>query len=151
QADYPDAPVVRLTRNYRSGRHILTGAVRAIRPSTLVADRQLQPATDRTAQRIALHRASDERAEAAFVARTVDQLLGGASFHSLDSGRVRGDGPGEIGFADIAVLYRTDSQARTVLDELVRCGFPVQKRSHDRLTDRPGVEHLLRELTHVSP
>ncbi|MER7083516.1 ATP-dependent helicase, partial [Saccharopolyspora kobensis] len=92
----------------------------------------------------------DERAEAAFVARTVDQLIGGASFHSLDSGRVTGDGPGGIGFNDIAVLYRTDAQSRAVLEELTRCGLPVQKRSHDRLSARPGVELLVRELLHVA-
>jgi DNA helicase-2/ATP-dependent DNA helicase PcrA len=150
EQDYPQAPVVRLNRNYRSGRHILAGAVRAIGPSTLVADRQLEPVTKRTAHHIALHRAQDERAEAAFVARAIDQLLGGASFHSLDSGRAQGNGPGGIGFSDIAVLYRTDSQSRAVLDELTRYGLPVQKRSHDRLSERPGVDHLIRELTHVS-
>ncbi|QUH02905.1 UvrD-helicase domain-containing protein [Saccharopolyspora erythraea] len=146
QKDWPQAPVVQLTRNYRSGRHILDGAVRAIRPSTLVPDRVLLPAGDRPAQRITVHEAADEHAEAAFVARSIDRLLGGASFHSLDSGRVDGDGPGGIGFADIAVLYRTDSQSRAVLDELVRCGLPVQKRSHDPLSARPGVDHLMREL-----
>jgi DNA helicase II / ATP-dependent DNA helicase PcrA len=150
ERDYPQAPVLRLTRNYRSGRHILTGAVRAIGPGTLVPDRELVPAGDRPAHRITVHRAADERAEAAFVARTIDQLLGGASFHSLDSGRVQGDGPGGVGFSDIAVLYRTDSQSGALLDELTRYGLPVQKRSHDRVSERPGVAHIMRELAHVS-
>ncbi|GAA2793465.1 UvrD-helicase domain-containing protein [Saccharopolyspora taberi] len=150
QQDWPQAPVVALTRNYRSGKHILDGAVTAIRPSTLVADRALLAAGDRAAHRIAVHEAADERAEAAFVARSIDQLLGGASFHSLDSGRVDGDGHGGIGFADIAVLYRTDSQSHAVLDELTRCGFPVQKRSHDPLSARPGVDDLMRELALTS-
>uniref|UniRef100_UPI000623F729 ATP-dependent helicase n=1 Tax=Allosalinactinospora lopnorensis TaxID=1352348 RepID=UPI000623F729 len=150
QQDYPQAPVVQLTRNYRSGRHILAGALKAIRPGTLVADRQLHPTRDDSAQRITLHRAADERAEAAFVARTIDRLLGGTSLHSLDSGRVQGDGDGRIGFSDIAVLYRTDAQSRALLEELGRCGFPAQKRSHDPLTARSGVEHILRELTHTS-
>ncbi|MGP4015982.1 ATP-dependent helicase [Saccharopolyspora sp. 5N708] len=150
EQDYAGAPVLALTRNYRSGAHILGGAIRAIAPSTLVADRQLHPASGREPHRIVRHQASDERAEAAFVARTIDQLLGGASFHSLDSGRVLGDGPGGIGFNDIAVLYRTDAQSRAVLDELIRCGLPVQKRSHDRLSARPGVDLLVRELLHVA-
>ncbi|MDA3643167.1 UvrD-helicase domain-containing protein [Saccharopolyspora indica] len=150
EQDYAGAPVLALTRNYRSGAHILDGALRAIAPSTLVTDRTLHAAAPREAHRITRHRACDERAEAAFVARTVDQLIGGASFHSLDSGRVTGDGPGGIGFNDIAVLYRTDAQSRAVLDELTRCGLPVQKRSHDRLSARPGVELLVRELLHVA-
>ncbi|WP_190813429.1 UvrD-helicase domain-containing protein [Saccharopolyspora pogona] len=150
ERDYPSAPVLTLTRNYRSGAHILDGAIRAIAPSTLVADRRLHPASGRQAHRITAHQADDERAEAAFVARTIDQLLGGASFHSLDSGRVLGDGPGGIGFNDIAVLYRADSQSHAILDELTRCGLPVQKRSHDRLSARPGVDLLVRELLHVA-
>ncbi|MGI8313175.1 ATP-dependent helicase [Saccharopolyspora hattusasensis] len=150
ERDYPSAPVLALTRNYRSGAHILDGAIRAITPSTLVADRRLQPASGRQAHRITAHQDDDERAEAAFVARTIDQLLGGASFHSLDSGRVLGDGPGGIGFNDIAVLYRADSQSHAILDELTRCGLPVQKRSHDRLSARPGVDLLVRELLHVA-
>ncbi|RNL87690.1 AAA family ATPase [Halostreptopolyspora alba] len=150
--DYPRAPVVSLTRNYRSGTHIVAGALRAIRPGTLVADRDLRAMRDdaNATQRIQLHRAADERAEAAYVARTIDQLLGGTSLHSLDSGRVEGDGDGRLGFGDIAVLYRTDAQSRAVLDELARCGFPAQKRSHDPLTARGGVEHILRELTRAS-
>jgi uncharacterized protein (TIGR00375 family) len=150
EQDYPTAPVLALTRNYRSGAHILDGAIRAIAPSTLVADRRLHAASDREARRIVTHQAGDERAEAAFVARTIDQLLGGASFHSLDSGRVLGDGPGGIGFNDIAVLYRTDAQSHAILGELTRCGLPVQKRSHDRLSARPGVDLLVRELQHVA-
>jgi hypothetical protein len=33
-----------------------------------------------------LHEAADERAEGAWIAREIERLLGGASFHSLDSG-----------------------------------------------------------------
>lgn len=149
EQDYPRAPVVHLTRNYRSGAQIVTGAMRAIRPATLVTDRRLTPVSQRTAHRITLHEAADERAEAAFVARSIDELIGGSSFHSLDSGRVRGDGHGGLGFGDIAVLYRTDAQSRAMLEELTHRGLPVQKRSHDPLSARPGVGELVRELMHV--
>ncbi|MER7016142.1 UvrD-helicase domain-containing protein [Saccharopolyspora sp. NPDC000359] len=150
EQDYAGAPVLALTRNYRSGAHILDGALRAIAPSTLVTGRVLHAASARPAHRIVSHRAVDERAEAAFVARTIDELIGGASFHSLDSGRATGHGPGGIGFNDIAVLYRTDAQSHAILDELTRCGLPAHKRTHDRLSARPGVELLVRELQHVA-
>ncbi|MCP3802982.1 UvrD-helicase domain-containing protein [Allokutzneria sp. A3M-2-11 16] len=147
QEDYPGARTVRLTRNYRSGPHILAGAVQAITPTTLVPGRELtasghhpEPAL------IGLHHATDEHGEAAFVARTIDQLLGGSSFHSLDSGRVTGDGTQGLGFADFAVLYRTDAQAKAIMEALTRAGVPFQKRSHDRLADRPGVREIVREL-----
>ena len=147
--DYPTATRVSLTRNYRSTAPIVAAAVQAITPGTLVPDRVLDPMRrEPGAVRVAVHQAATEQAEAEFVARTVDQLLGGSSFHSLDSGRV--DGHGSTGlvssFADIAVLYRTDAQARVVADALARAGMPFQKRSHDRLADRPGVRAVLAEL-----
>ncbi|HEX5495717.1 MAG TPA: UvrD-helicase domain-containing protein [Mycobacteriales bacterium] len=147
--DYPTATRVSLTRNYRSTPAIVAAAVQAIAPGSLVPDRVLEPVRrDADAARIGVHEASTEQAEAEFVARTVDQLLGGSSFHSLDSGRV--DGRGGAGaassFADVAVLYRTDAQARAVADALTRAGMPFQKRSHDRLADRPGVRAILAEL-----
>ncbi|NYH80677.1 uncharacterized protein (TIGR00375 family) [Actinopolyspora biskrensis] len=150
EQDYPEAPVLELTRNYRSGRHIVEGAVRAIEPGSLVPDRKLHPVGDVAEHPIVVHRASDESAEARFVARTVDELLGGSSFHSLDSGRTDGYEEGSVGFGDIAVVYRTDAQSRVLREELVRQGFPVQKRSHDPLSARAGVEPLLNELGYVS-
>ncbi|SDJ99546.1 TIGR00375 family protein [Actinopolyspora mzabensis] len=146
ERDYPDAPVRALTRNYRSGRRIVEGAVRAIRPESLVPERALRPVGADSEHPIVLHRASDERAEARFVAGTIDGLLGGASFHSLDSGSAEGYETSSLGFGDIAVVYRTDAQSRVLAEELTRRGFPVQKRSHDPLWARAGVEPLLREL-----
>ncbi|WP_342777600.1 UvrD-helicase domain-containing protein [Haloactinospora alba] len=150
ERDYPTAPVVHLGRNYRSGRNIVAGALSAIAPETLVTDRVLVPERSDSAHRVGMHEAADERAEAAYVARTAEQLLGGASFHAMDSGRVDGDGHGGIGFSDIAVLYRTDAQSRAVVNELSRCGLPVQKRSHDPLVARAGVQELVQELTYAS-
>ncbi|NHD15676.1 MULTISPECIES: UvrD-helicase domain-containing protein [unclassified Actinopolyspora] len=150
EQDYPDAPVLELTRNYRSGRHIVEGAVRAIEPGSLVPGRQLRPVGGVAEHPVVVHRASDEHAEARFVARTVDELLGGSSFHSFDSGRTDGYEAGSIGFGDVAVVYRTDAQSRVLREELVRQGFPVQKRSHDPLSARPGVGPLLDELGYVS-
>jgi DNA helicase II / ATP-dependent DNA helicase PcrA len=147
QEDFPGATRVQLGRNYRSSKHILAGAVQAITPTTLVEDRALAPCgPHREHARIGLHHAIDEQAEASFVARTIDQLLGGSSFHSLDTGRVAGDGTQGLSFNDFAVLYRTSSQAKAIMEALTRAGVPFQKRSHDRLTDRPGVRVLAREL-----
>lgn len=150
ERDYPSAPVVHLTRNYRSGRNIVAGALSAMAPATLVTDRVLVPERRGSAHRVGVYEAADERAEAAYVARTAEQLLGGASFHAMDSGRVDGDGHGGIGFSDMAVLYRTDAQSRAVVNELSRCGLPVQKRSHDPLVARAGVQELVQELTYAS-
>ncbi|MGH3318614.1 MAG: UvrD-helicase domain-containing protein [Streptosporangiaceae bacterium] len=143
--DYPTASAVQLTRNYRSSPTVVTAARQIIAPATLVRDRALRP-TRPDAGPIGVYAAADEQDEASFVARTIDQLLGGSSFHSLDSGRA-GDDPSEvIGFSDIAVLYRTAAQARPIMEAFGRAGVPFQKRSHDRLADRPGVAEVVAEL-----
>ncbi|MEV5411269.1 UvrD-helicase domain-containing protein [Thermopolyspora sp. NPDC052614] len=149
QQDFPTARTVRLTRNYRSAAPILTAALQVISPTTLVPGRELHPMGAHPDVPVGLHRAVTEQAEASFVARTIEQLLGGASFHSFDSGRVDSDGAGGLGFSDFAVLYRTDRQARAVMAALTNAGLPFQKRSHDRLADRPGVERLLAELAYA--
>jgi DNA helicase-2/ATP-dependent DNA helicase PcrA len=149
QQDFPAARQVRLTRNYRSSAKILTASLRGIAPSTLLPDRALEPYGKHGDAAVGLHQSSDEQAEAAFVAKTIDQLLGGSSFHSFDSGRVDSDGTPGLDLSDFAVLYRTDRQARAVMDALTQSGLPFQKRSHDRLTDRPGVARILTELRYV--
>src|SRR5258708_23015421 len=90
--DYPGAARRELTRNYRSGKAIVTGALQAIAPSSLVPGRVLQPAGTGTAAApgaagtrpahgtlpvpaqalIGFHAAADDRAEAAWVAREIE-------------------------------------------------------------------------------
>jgi len=150
--DYPTAPTVQLTRNYRSTPVIVAGAGQAIAPETLVAERKLVAATPADAdlpERIVVHAAASERAEAEFVAHSIERLLGGYSWLSIDSGRV-GSGDGEAGaalsFADIAVLYRTEAQAAAIALAFDRAGVPFQQRSHERLLDRPGVRAIADRL-----
>jgi DNA helicase II / ATP-dependent DNA helicase PcrA len=145
--DYPGAGTAVLPANYRSGPGIVAGALQAIAPATLVPGRVLRAARgDVPSTKIRFHEAADPAGEAAWIAEAIDRLLGGSSFHSLDSGRADGHGHGGIGLADIAVLYRTDAQATSLGQGLTRAGLPFQKRSHDLLERRPGVSEILREL-----
>ncbi|MEU7955803.1 UvrD-helicase domain-containing protein [Micromonospora humida] len=147
--DFTDARLVRLNRNYRSSAPILAAAVQAIAPSSLVRGRRLDPARlDPEAPLVGRYPAASVADEADFVVRTVDDLVGGLSHRSLDSGRIDGRTT-SLSFSDIAVLYRTDAQAAPIVDALARANIPVQKRSHDRLRDRPGVLAIARELRHT--
>jgi DNA helicase II / ATP-dependent DNA helicase PcrA len=158
--DFTAATVVELTRNYRSDPDIVTAAMQAISPSTLVPSRSAaSPAFAAAGQRaprdvgsgaVTCHEAADEHAEAAWIAAAIDQLLGGASFHSLDSGRADGHGHGKLGLSDIAILYRTDAQAGPLGQALTRAGLPYQKRSHDLLARRPAVTDIVHEMRLVS-
>jgi DNA helicase II / ATP-dependent DNA helicase PcrA len=165
--DYAGARTVQLTRNYRSSPAIVTSAMAAVTPVTLVPGRSLSAVARVPGQRggsrrrgsqsapaqITVHEAADEHAEAAWIAQAIDQVLGGVSLHSLDSGRADGHAGGKIGLADIAVLYRTDAQAGPLTQALTRAGLPFQKRSHDLLSRRSAVPDIVHEMrmAEISP
>jgi DNA helicase II / ATP-dependent DNA helicase PcrA len=148
-ADFPAATTVELTRNYRSSPPIVAAAMQAVAPTTLVPGRKALAVRGGLADprdAITFHEATDEHGEAAWIAAAIDQLLGGTSFHSLDSGRADGHGQAKLGLADIAVLYRTDAQAGPLGQALTRAGLPYQKRSHDLLARRAWVPEIVREM-----
>src|SRR5580693_3608584 len=154
-ADFPGPTRVERTRNSRSTPPTVPAALQAVAPSTLVPSRTAAALAGAGLAvaggapepgDVSLHEAADEHAEAAWIAAAVDQLLGGASFHSLDSGRADGHGHGKLGLSDIAVLYRTDAQAAALGQALTRAGLPYQKRSHDLLARRPAVADIVREM-----
>ena len=144
-AHYPGATTLHLSRNYRATQAIVTGALQAIGPATLVPGRELRAVRPRGAP-ITFHEAADEQAEAAWIAAAIDGLLGGSSFHSLDSGRADGYGLDGIDLSDVAILYRTDAQAGPLGQALTRAGLPFQKSSHDLLQRRTGVPDIIREM-----
>jgi DNA helicase II / ATP-dependent DNA helicase PcrA len=147
--DFPGARTVTLTRNYRSSPVIVAGAMQAVAPATLVPGRRMSAAAGPppgAAERITVHEAASDRAEGAWIAQAIDMLLGGASFHSLDTGRADGHAGGKLALADMAVLYRTDAQAMALGQALTRAGLPFQKRSHDLLGRRAAVPEILREM-----
>ncbi len=150
--DYPGALTKQLTWNYRSSPAIVSGALQAIAPSSLVPGRILQPAAPGPPTAlIGFHEAADERGEAAWIVREIERVLGGASFHSLDTGRAGEPGHEGLGLSDIAVLYRTDAQAEPLGQALVRAGLPFQKSSHDLLERRTGVPGIVREMRLAGP
>ncbi|MEE8139207.1 MAG: UvrD-helicase domain-containing protein [Thermoanaerobaculia bacterium] len=149
QQDFPAARVVELRRNYRSQRIIVDAALQAIAPCSLVAERRLEAVAEAAAERIVVHRAASPDAEAEFVVWSIEEMLGGTSYFSLDSGRVRPHLPGhraDLSFEDFAVLYRIHFQAVPLVKAFERAGMPFQKRSHLLLMEQEGVRLLVRTM-----
>ena len=149
--DFPSARVIHLKRNYRSGRRIVKAALQMIAPGSLVPDRVLKAEADHDVK-VVIHSAPSDKAEAEFVVRAIEQLIGGSSFHSLDSGRAEAE-PQEDGlaFSDIAVLYRTEAQSDALAVALDRSGLPFHKRSHTALAKREAVRALLDAMAEQPP
>ncbi|MEM7355653.1 MAG: UvrD-helicase domain-containing protein, partial [Acidobacteriota bacterium] len=146
QEDFALAQQVHLGRNYRSSRTIVDAALSAIGPSSLVTQRQLRAVDEAKSEPVVVSEAASEAAESERVVHTIEQLLGGTSYFSVDSGRVQGGLGSDLSFNDFALLYRTDAQAGSLIEALERSGIPYQKRSHTRLADRPEVRVLLASL-----
>jgi superfamily I DNA/RNA helicase len=142
--DFPGTHVVRLTRNYRSDSNIVHLSSQVIAPSG--SEQQSTPVLADTPSLITLHEARTEKAEAEFIVQSIETLLGGHSFFSIDSGRSRDAEDRAVSFSDIAVLYRTEAQAEAVVEALHRSGMPFQKHAHTRLLDHPGVAALIDTL-----
>ncbi len=107
QRDYEDACVYRLELNYRSAGSVLRIANALIQHNVGRLEKDLR-ATKEEGAPVRLYRANDHRAEADFVARTVQRL--------------QGEG---VRLADCAVLYRTNAQSRVLEEALRRAGLPA--------------------------
>lgn len=141
--DYPAAATIRLTRNYRS-----TGTIVSASSQVIAHADAAGPAASIVRgmhERITIHTLPTDHAEAESVVRTIEQLMGGHSLLSIDSGRVSGRSAEALSFSDFAVLYRTDAQSAVLVEAFERSGIPFKKHSQDLLVVQPAVQALLRE------
>jgi len=146
--DFPGAKIVQLKKNYRSGKMIVHASQQVISPASLVKNRVMQPLSD-DATKIVIHESPTDLAEAEFVVHSTEQLIGGSTFFSMDSGRVAGPGSSSYSFADFAVLYRTDAQAEALCGALARSGMPFRKCSHHCLADSPLVWKIAEKMRQI--
>lgn len=132
--DFPAAPTLRLTRNYRSTGTIVTAASGFIGAPSAAPTRPMGAP-------IITHAAMSEATEADFVAGAIESLLGGHDLLAANRGRTPAGQP--LGFADCAVLYRTDAQAAALRTAFDRAGIPYMKSSPAPLAGHPGVTAIL--------
>src|SRR5262249_39013030 len=96
-------------------------------------------------ERITIHAAPTDRAEAEFVVQTIEHAIGGHSFFSIDSGRATGAASG-LSLSDFSVLYRTDAQSAALTEAFARSGIPFRQHSHGALAEDPAVRALMATL-----
>ncbi len=125
EKDFPECRVIKLEQNYRSTQNILDAANQVIAHNAGRKEKALWTEGD-PGEKIALYHATDERDEAAFVARMSQKLIG------------KGTRPGEI-----AVLYRTNAQSRVLEEAFVRLGVPNRIYGGQRFYDRKEVKDLI--------
>ena len=141
--DFPGGQQLYLEHNYRSAQAILDAATQVIahnpdhQATALIADFAEQV-------KLNVYRAPTDKAEAEYVVHQVEQMVGGTSYFSLDSGRVDDDGlPENWAFSDFAILYRLNAQAKLLEKAFDRSGIPYQTIGGTPLTEQKPVREIL--------
>ncbi len=122
--DYPDAAVYQLKQSYRCTDIILKASSRVVAPARSGGTflRGLQEGV-----KIVLAPQATDRSEAEFVARTIEDLMGGLRFFSLDSEISSGDAHDTLrSLSDFAVLCRIKNQMRRLEKAFHDHGIPYQ-------------------------
>ena len=128
EKDYKDAKVILLEQNYRSTKTILNAANSVIKNNTQKKDKNLWT-DNKEGDKIKYVRTNDEKEEASFVTREIRKLRDNGT--SLD---------------DIAVLYRTNAQSRTIEEGFLNSNIPYKIVGAFAFYSRKEIKDLLAYL-----
>ncbi|WP_394219501.1 DNA helicase PcrA [Halobacillus trueperi] len=129
ESDYPKARTILLEQNYRSTELILDAANNVIdknsgrKPKRLWTD-------NKGGEKIHYHQAGTEREEGLFVTDKIEDLVRQGKFR----------------YQDVAILYRTNAQSRTIEETFVKAGVPYQMIGGTKFYDRKEIKDLLAYL-----
>ena len=142
ERDQPNATVVKLEQNYRSTQLILDAAHAVVSRNAARTDKKLwtENAGGRPIQRF---EAYNEEEEAEWIARQVEELVGGG--RSLLT-RKADDEEGSLSPRDIGVMYRTNAQSRAIEEAFLRYGLRYQLIGGTRFYQRREVKDALAYL-----
>ncbi len=129
QRDYPDAKVIRLEQNYRSTKRILQLADSIIKRNQDRLDKELWT-DNREGDYVVLMEALSEKDEAQKIERTIRDL-------QVRLGHT---------YREFAVLYRTNSQSRSIEDALRRGSIPYRVVGGTPFFQRKEIKDVLAYL-----
>lgn len=128
EKDYQNAKVILLEQNYRSTKTILNAANSVIKNNINKKDKNLWTDNE-TGEKIKYVRTNDEKDEASYVTREIRKLVNNGV--SLD---------------DIAVLYRTNAQSRTIEEGFLNSNIPYRIVGAFAFYSRKEIKDLLAYL-----
>ncbi|MGI8314615.1 DNA helicase PcrA [Halobacillus mangrovi] len=127
--DYPNAKTILLEQNYRSTELILNAANNVIDNNSGRKPKRLW--TDNNGgEKIHYYQAGTEREEGLFVTDKIEDLVRQGRFQ----------------YKDVAILYRTNAQSRTIEETFVKAGVPYQMIGGTKFYDRKEIKDMLAYL-----
>jgi DNA helicase-2/ATP-dependent DNA helicase PcrA len=143
ERDWPKATVVKLEQNYRSTQLILDAAHAVVSRNVARKDKKLWT-ENAGGLRIQRFEAYNEEEEAEWIARQVENLVGGRG--SLLTRRADDDEESRFRARDIAVMYRMNAQSRAIEESFLRYGIRYQLVGGTRFYARREVKDALAYL-----
>ena len=128
EKDYKDAKTILLEQNYRSTSTILDAANDVIKNNKEKKDKKLWTARG-VGEKIKYYRAYNEIDEAQYVVRSIKDLI-----------------KKNVEYKDIAVLYRTNAQSRTLEEEMLKANLPYKVVGGINFYGRKEIKDLLAYL-----
>ncbi len=130
EKEFPGAEVVFLKANYRSTVTILKASSEVIKHNRFRPKSAPTPASlGDDGVRLAIHTLGSDKGEALFVTSRIEELVGGIGRYGLEesaSGQENRIDADPFSFADIAVLFRLNAQAREIVGAFEKSGIPCQ-------------------------
>lgn len=129
EKDYPNTTVIKLERNYRSTKAILDGAHAIITKNAQRSDKKLWT-EEGEGKPITILQVASERAEGEAIVHRIQSVIDIKQFD----------------YHDVAVLYRTNAQSRSVEEAFIRYGVPYRIVGGQRFYDRKEIKDIMAYL-----
>ncbi|MFU0522771.1 ATP-dependent helicase [Gardnerella vaginalis] len=133
EQDFPSATTIMLEQNYRSTQTILDAANAVISNNTNRKPKKLWTSLGKGSPIIG-YVADNAQGEASWVAQEIARLAGE-------------DG---VNYSDIAIMYRANSQSRSLEDALIKSGLPYQLVGGTKFYERREVKDALAYLQSIA-
>ena len=125
EKDYPDCQTVLLEENYRSTKNILNAANSVIRHNRLRKDKNLW-SNNEEGNKIKYIKTDDEKAEGDYIVKQIKELI-----------------KNNVSYDDIAILYRTNAQSRTIEEAMLKANIPYRVVGSFYFYNRKEIKDLL--------
>jgi superfamily I DNA/RNA helicase len=124
--DFPGCEKIVLKKSYRSPQSILDASFQMITRQKTQTGRERILSNLSIDRKLLILETGGQKAEAVSVGKMIEQMVGGTSFLSIDSGKVMDEPEKEFSFSDFAVLFRTKRQYSVFEEVFSTAGIPFQ-------------------------
>ncbi|MCK5393195.1 MAG: UvrD-helicase domain-containing protein, partial [Candidatus Omnitrophica bacterium] len=137
--DYPDSSIYELKKSYRCSDYILKASGNLINHQNKNVLKGLQKGV-----KIKIVKNNSDKSEAEFVARSIENMIGGLRFFSMDSEITQGNNFSEIkSLSDFAVLCRIKNQFKTIEKAFNDHSIPYQSTGDTSLMRQRNVKLII--------